>query len=107
MTCTTARGAPTGSHWSMTLVRPSGSGTWTTSAISLTLRLGSATNLSRSTRASGGMADALASGASEGNLVGVQVPPRPLTVCDPGDVALTTQRRTVLLGVVVPGWGGP
>ena len=31
----------------------------------------------RSTRASGGMADALASGASEGNLVGVQVPPRP------------------------------
>lgn len=29
------------------------------------------------TRASGGMADALASGASEGNLVGVQVPPRP------------------------------
>ena len=30
-----------------------------------------------STRASGGMADALASGASEGNLVGVQVPPRP------------------------------
>ena len=32
---------------------------------------------SRATRASGGMADALASGASEGNLVGVQVPPRP------------------------------
>ena len=34
-------------------------------------------NVSLLTRASGGMADALASGASEGNLVGVQVPPRP------------------------------
>jgi hypothetical protein len=33
----------------------------------------------RFTRASGEMADALASGASKGNLVGVQVPPRPPT----------------------------
>jgi hypothetical protein len=41
-----------------------------------------------STRASGGMADALASGASEGNLVGVQVPPRPPVRSRIGDEVL-------------------
>ena len=42
------------------------------------------------TRASGEMADALASGASDRKIVGVQVPPRPLVValCAPRNRAL-------------------
>ena len=51
--------------------RPSTSSASSPDASSHSLACGSPT------RASGGMADALASGASEGNLVGVQVPPRP------------------------------
>ena len=50
------------------------------------------------------MADALASGASEGNLVGVQVPPRPLE--DPCRTQLaisaSTSPAVITFGIVVP-----